>query len=354
MTKHTPNINAQQLLAALKKAKMIQPSACTKMGHFIQTKHQHKELPLYVSVLVGIGALISSAFFIHSLASILDFATHPIFWGLVCVGSALLLTKMSAKDKNTVSHSFLITTSFCAMLMGKPLCVIGLADMIRFDGVWEYPLATLIITAATYHVYPLSIDRFVWTVAIFILLFIAIHIKRPPSILIETIRNLSVLTQVIMAFVLLTHPKVKRDYRPMAYAAAFSLCITVTYIEKNLTFVNTILTMSLMGLMGWAASTMKKLKTAPFMVASLGAVLLGVIGAPGMILAICLMILGHAKHDKLLLFMGGIIMPLFLFRYYDDLDMTLLEKSGMLVANGLLFLAGRGYMAVKKLDRETP
>jgi uncharacterized membrane protein len=105
-------------------------------------------------------------------------------------------------------------------------------------------------------------------------------------------------------------------------------------------------------LIGWAAGNLEKLKTEPLMLASLGAILLGIVSAPGVILSICLMVLGYAKHEKLLLLTGILLMPVFIFFYYYNLDVSLMAKSGVLVGSGVVLLVGRGYLAAKQLDRE--
>jgi uncharacterized membrane protein len=64
------------------------------------------------------------------------------------------------------------------------------------------------------------------------------------------------------------------------------------------------------------------------------------------------MIFGYARHDRLLLVAGGLLLPIFLTFYYYNLDLTLMLKSGILIGSGLLLLAGRAYMHYRGLDRE--
>jgi hypothetical protein len=369
MSKYMTNINAGQLLGELQNAGMIEPSAFTELGQFIQAQKQKKELPLYLRILVGIGAFIASLCFIGflSISGIINFNSEAslIFCGLIFVCGALFLAKTSEDKDNTVKHSFLMQSSFYAMAVGKILFVIGFVVMFDSNSGWGVTLSTFIITAATYHVYHMSIDRFLSTLAIFISLHINIVSERYFGTSIEIVLNLFFFIQVILAAVLLTHCRVKRDYIPLTYATVFSLCITVIFFAMeskighlinqqpyNLTFVNAILTISLIGLIGWAAGNMEKLKTEPLMWASLGSVLLGIISAPSVILSICLMVLGYAKHEKLLLIIGVLLVPIFIFIYYYNLDINLMAKSVVLVGSGIILLAGRCYLAAKKLDRE--
>jgi uncharacterized membrane protein len=64
------------------------------------------------------------------------------------------------------------------------------------------------------------------------------------------------------------------------------------------------------------------------------------------------MVLGYTKHDKLLLLTGIMFMPVFIFLYYYNLDISLMAKSGVLVGSGAVLFMGRGYLAAKQLDRE--
>jgi hypothetical protein len=363
------NINAAQLLEAWQNAGLVEPSKSVQLGQFIQAQQQKNELPLYLRILAGIGAFIASLCFI-CLIGICIFSNNIVFnsvfnskvWGLIFVGTALVLAWISRGKDNTLKHIFLIQSSLCAMGLGKILFVIGFAGMLGGDFYWDITFATLIITAATY---PVSIDRFLSTLAIFTFLLTNIVSERYFAISAEIALNLFFFIQLILAAVLLMHGRVKSYYIPLAYATAFSLCITVIFFaveskigywinqqSYSLTFINAILTLSLVGLIGWAAGNLEKLKTPPLILASIGSVLLGIISTPGIILSICLMILGYAKYERLLLLMGILLMPLFIFLYYYNLDISLMAKSWVLLGSGIILLAGRGYLAAKKLDRE--
>jgi hypothetical protein len=184
-----------------------------------------------------------------------------------------------------------------------------------------------------------------------------------------TVPNLYFFVQIILAAILFTSGKIKRDYIPLAYAAAFSLCIMVIFFAAGskpscflgwfwktrhygMTFINALLSLSLVVLIGWAAGSAEKLKTGPLMLASLGAILLGIVSAPGVILSICLMVLGYSKHENLLVLMGILLIPVFVFLYYHNLDSSLIAKSGILIGSGIVLLAGRGYLALRRSDKE--
>ena len=54
-----------------------------------------------------------------------------------------------------------------------------------------------------------------------------------------------------------------------------------------------------------------------------------------------LLVYGYGHHDRLLTAVGGLLIPVFLFHWYYDMDLTLTEKSVVLIGSGLAMVAGR-------------
>ena len=332
---------------------------------FVVNQQQEKELPLYLRALVGVGAFIAAFCFIGFLtvAKIIDF-THIesfVIWGLIFVTGAIGLQRL-AGHTDTVRHSFVMQSSFASMAVGKVLFVSGIADM--FDSGWGATLGLLIVTCATYYIYRMSIDRFLSSFAVLLSVLTNILWNRNVDVSRELLLNGFFLFQFVGTAVLLTHGRIKRDYISLAYAFAFSLCAVAVFLASHAefgywrdtelihpAFINMLLTGGLIALFGWAAGGIEKLKTEPLVVATIGAVFLGLISAPGILLAIGLMVLGYAKHEKLLIVVGNLLLPIFLILYYYNLDISLLQKSGILVGSGFVLLAGRFYLKYKSWDK---
>ena len=336
---------------------------------FVLSRQGRTELPLYLRVLAGVGAAFSSVWFIGVLflTGSVDFndAIGLIMSGLLFMAVGIGLQRVSGAEP-TVIGSFLLQTSFAAMAGGKVLFVFGVGTYSSSG--WDVPLGILIVTAATYHVYRMSIDRFLSSFAVLfsVLLNIASDYTfgEPRAILF----NGFFLAQLTCAAVLLTHGRIGRDYLPIAYAFAFSLCATVLLIAAsqrlglrfypemeifNPVFMNAFLAGALIALFAWAAGGIDSLKQQPLVTASVGAVLLGAVSAPGVLLAIGLMILGYARHDRLLLTLGALLMPAFLWLYYYNLDVSLLTKSLILAGSGVILLVGRVYLETRVQSHET-
>jgi len=363
--KYMTGLSAKELLDSLETEGFADNRK--EIMQFLIARKGEKEMPLYLRILLGVGAFISSLCLIGFLvaAEIISFRSEVELniWGIFFIIAAVVLQRTSGQKEDSVKHCFMMQSSFCAMATGKTLFVAGVTQ--ATDTAWGIPVAALIITILTYNVYKMSTDRFLSSFAVLFSLMSNILWNLDMGDARIFLVNAFFLLQVIAASILLTYGKAKRDYIPLFYAFVFSLCVTVVFltVQPNLeyggndalthpVFINLVLTISLIALIGWAAGKPGKLKKEPLLIASCGAVLLGVISAPGVLLAIGLLIMGYAGHEKLLLTMGGLIMPVSLFFYYYNMDLTLDRKSAILVSGGLLLLAGRCYLRYRKLDAE--
>ena len=355
--------NAADLLAALRDNGLAHGE---ELVDFIVHRQQGKP-PLFfpcLNILMAGGALIAGLIFFVGLY---EKNSTSVIVALLLVAGAVWLQKQAGEDYG-IKHSILTQSSLAVMVAGKLwfLAAFGktldyyLADY-GYDRLWSSTLALLLITALTYPVYRVAIDRFLCP---FIVLCCTLS-----SIMGDTGEHSALLfhpfflCQFVAAAVLLTHANIKADYMPLAYALVCSLCVHVLFLAwVTLTwddtevispyFANIILTGGLIALFGWAAGDLAKLKTEPLWLASTGAVLLGLIAAPGILLAIMLMVLGYARHERPLLATGAMLIPIFLFLYYYQLDLSLLQKSGALAGSGALLLAGRCYLRRRGWDRD--
>jgi hypothetical protein len=367
--KYASSYTARQLFADWLSRDLIARDQQEQLERFSIDWASRRELPLYVHALVGVGAFIGGFCFIGFLATaqIIDLNSEAglIVWGIAFIGGAILLAKTAGDKDHAVKNSFMTQTSFCLMATGKVLFVIGFAQLFEPHEGWGVTLALLLLTAATYHVFPMSTDRFLSSLAVFISIFSNLVASHSALGAIQIAINAFFVAQLALAAFLMTSGTLKKDYLPIAYAAVGSLCAVAVFFamksevghlgyrqDFSPAIINIALTAALIALIGWSAGGMEKLKSEPLAVASFGAVCLGIISAPGILLSAGLMVLGYAQHDRVLLIAGGLLFPAFLSLFYYNLDLTLMAKSGILVASGAVLLAGGAYMHYRGFDQE--
>lgn len=364
MPNHLLHPSAADLLSKLSDDGLIQRNDAD-IESFLRNQQPDKELPLYLRALVGIGAFIASLCFIGFVAVGISLTREEglVVWGLVFVALALGLQKLSTKN-NTLRDSFFMQSSFAIMLAGKALFTFGTLSI--FDSAWGATLGIIGITAATYPIYRLSVDRFLSTFGIFFSILLNLLWDSDIEGLRAFMFNASIALQMGGVALLIATVKFERDYSPIRYGLIYSLCASTLILTLQAQFgywlsqhfidpssLNLLFTAGLIGSLVWIAGGISgKLKSEPFLLAFGGAALLGVISAPGLLLAITLLILGYAKHDKIMSMMGVLLLPVFLFFYYYNLDISLMVKSGVLIGSGAVMLAGRFYITFKGWDKE--
>ena len=331
---------------------------------FIVSYHENKELPLYLRALIGVGAFFASLCLIGLVVAGMSITSESgiIISGMLFIGLAIFLLKICAND-NSIKHSFITQSSFSFMAAGKLLFTAGVA--INVSSQWGIPLALFFITIATYHVYTMSVDRFLSVLGFFASIFFNVLFGNETAGQRELILNGLVFVQIIVCGFLLLHVRVEQKYKPIAYALVFSLIINVLYLSAqnevgfwrdkefiHLDFITLLLSLSLIFVIAWLVGSAKSLASEPCIIACVGVVLLGVISAPGVLLSIIIMVLGYAKHERFLMLVGAVLIPPFIFLYYFNLDISLLEKSGVLIGSGTALLIGHFYMSVKGWSKE--
>ena len=371
MTQYMTNMNAKTLLNVLERTGHTGVQESKWIGDFLVESNREEELPMSLRMLVGVGAALSSCFLLLFLAisKVIDFdsAFQLIFWGLVFIANALLMARRSTSH-GLVGHSFFVQTSLCSIGVGKIQFTLGCVEMVKDAGhhdLWAANFALLLITLVTWHFYKMALDRFLSAFAVMAMLLVNIVFDSSIGAGREVLMNLYGLGLIVSAGFFFTHDKMTREFMPAGYAALATLAVTVGLFASKFKigwgehalilepfFMNVCLAAALVGLIGWAAGGMKQLAREPLALAAAGAVLLGLVSAPGAIFCIGLMVLGYARQEKMLISGGALAMPYFLWMYYYNMDITLMAKAGILVASGAVLLGGKIYMSARNIGRE--
>ena len=330
-----------------------------KASEFIRKLHTRDDPPLYLRALIGLGAFISSLFLLGFLftSDLIDEDGPFLVWGLVFIAAAFGLWKRSQKGGDaSFLKTFLSVLSFTWMAVGKTLFVLEFSK--AFDE-WGIFFGLGLITAATYFVYRLTIDRFLSCLGVCCALTAAMtengFFNRgdleeiiPMGL---SLCGLASLQGSLGAYLL--SGRVGRKFLPMAYALVGGLTVNVFLLtlqgprlEESSGFpfvmvLGLLLAAGLIALLVRAAGGRQAFRSPRLLGAMLGTIVCGFFISPGILLGVCLLVYGYGHHDRLLTAFGGLVIPVFLFHWYYDMELTLTEKSAVLVGSGLAMLAGR-------------
>ena len=332
-----------------------------KASEFIRKLHTSDDPPLYLRALIGLGAFISSLFLLGFLfaSELIDDDGPFLVWGLAFIAAAFGLWKRSQKEGDaSFLKIFLSVLSFTWMAVGKTLFVLEFSD--AFDE-WGVFFGLGLITGATYFVYRLTIDRFLSCLGVCCAFTAAIiedgFFNRDTEAFIPIIpMGLSICGLASLQACLAAHllsGRVARKFLPMAYSLVGGLTVNVFLLtmqgprleeRSGFPFVmvlGLLLAVGLIALTARAAGGRRAFKSPRLLAAMLGTFVCGFFISPGILLGVCLLVYGYGHHDRLLTTFGGLVMPVFLFLWYYDMELTLTEKSAVLAGSGLAMLAGR-------------
>lgn len=371
MDKLHTQIMADDLLDQLGRDGLVAQEDQEKIRQFILSRAQQPEAPLSLRILVGIGAFFASVSFIGflTLAHLVDFKSplRLIVFSLVFMGFALMMGQRARLREGMLTGDFLLQSSFCAMGIGKFLFLAGAAQIFPDHRQLAMAFAGLVLTALTYNIYAMSIDRFLSSFVTMFFFQLGISHLGNPHIRDFILMDGYFIFLALICGGLFMNGRARREWVPVGYAAALMMCgitffLSVTkggmmffpeapgHILGN-SVISLFLVVCMMRLIIWAAGGWRRWPRQHLMMTLFGILSLGIIAAHGVMLAICLMILAYARHERWLGLMAVLYLPVYMISYYYNLDITLLQKSLILMSGGGLLLAGWAYMAWHKLDR---
>ena len=356
MAKHATQHSAADLLKELERRGFAANPELPAAIIALEQKHRQ---PFYAHILVGLGTCISSFCLLAFLAGLgiirFEHAAGLSVWSLLLIAGALTVHKFAGNDAS-IRQSLCTQSSFALMLAGKLLFVLGVVNA------WNYelglPVALTFITAITYYTYPIQLDRFLSSLAVLLALLSTTLWYGDISGEQEWFFNGYFSLQYIAAAIVLMRFNTKPDYVPIGYALVIALCFSALYVSMpaqfggegnseaiSPLFVNNVLAGGLIAV--WLVSNPNRFQAKQLLLALGAAIVLGIISAPGVLLSIILLVLGYGKHDRYLSAIGVLFLPIFLWLYYYNLDVSLLQKSVILVGSGALLLIGSFYLKSK-------
>jgi hypothetical protein len=369
-------ITAERLLSQLSAEGLLDERGEAEFRRLALERRNLKEPPLFLRITLALGAFLSTVFLVTFL-----FAAQLISdrngagmaaWGVVFMAAAAGLYRLKPGGDG-VGQAWLLQLSVSAMLTGKALFLMGAMIVLapHYDPRigWMLTGVAAAVTVVVYPAFPASVDRFLSAFVTLMLALFAIVNDEMRGRIPAAILPGWFIAQLIAAAAIFACGWGERVLRPAAYALIVSLCAITAFwgfhseifywtgsgawtshygprtLEGTLA-----LALALMALIVWAAGGVKELRSEPVALACAGTALLASQSAPGVLLSIGLMILGHARRDHLLLVGGAVLLPTFITLYYYNLNLDFVTKSGVLIGSGAVLLGGRAYMRLRGWD----
>lgn len=337
-----------QVLERLRAENQLTPEQVERCAGFLEYRNLH-ETPWYIKGLTAIGAIIAAGIF-ASFASLVGYVIGPVPLGLLFVAGALILTY-------AIQNAFFRDMAIAFSIGGQFAIFVGIADFHILDrsqsNIWQLAIAAILLCAALYPFFTSAAHRFITSsIAIYLTIAWVLEADQPHLL------HLLILAEAVGASMMLANARYYRWMKPLAYALATALPVTVVALtavsgDKSLGDLkldvsvtplwpsNIILAAGILVLLWWVADEAWSLVSEPVIIALVAAVALAALTTPGILVGLGMLLIGYALGDRLIVSLGAIFLPLFLGYYYYELNVSLLEKSGILAASGFILLAVR-------------
>ena len=333
---------------------------------------ENKEAPVYLRGLSAIGAVISGFLLLYLLYlfGLFDLnETSLSINGLLFIGLAALLHARGLRKTN-LARDFYIQLALTLLQAGKVALVTGLAQIVHdtfgLDWFWTVSAILGLIMLLSFFAFPSSIERFVASFAFLVSLWICLLKDSPDDFELAGF-NIMLVAHILALAAFLRWPLVRQKLTSLYDALLISLCLAVGVIQSFVSIghqvwldvsddvqvflglgyrwsVEIILGVALISLILWIAGRKGSLGREPVVASLLGAAALALLSNAGILLAIGLMILGFATHRPGHTMLGLLFVLFFGFLYYYNLDLSLLQKSMILIMSGALLLLASGYI----------
>jgi len=338
----------RELLARLREKEHFDEgeSALAGVADHLEKEASEERTPYYIRALVAVGAWVAAGFFVAFLiaSNVIGDESEAVVWGLVFIAAATVLRRF-------VKSLFPVQLALALSVAGHAMVLFGVFESFHHE-LWPVPLVAAVLSAVLYPLYRDTVHRFLSTLLVTGTLagwFLSDNE-------LHHCIHLLVIAEVVGAGVLFTRARLPRALRPLAYGLAVSLCMTATFVLIPREHLATpwwpssvVLALGLVWLYQWIAGGPEHLRDESILIAVVATLVLGAAtpGLLGMLAALGLVALGHARDDRMLTALGLVFMPVFIVGYYYSLNTTLIVKSGVLFGSGAVLLVARAYLGTR-------
>lgn len=304
--------------------------------------------PWYVKALVGIAAWIAASFLgtFFGVAGLIDTAQSMLVWGTVVTVAAVVLKRLV---RNSIFWGQL---AFAFVLAGQGLLIAGFASWYdNYDSLTNFALFVVALELVIFVLYPDALHRMISILAIAGALTFILY----DQALFDYVHLLTLLLAIGTVAVWqgefrLLASRLFAFKAPLGYGLAlalFALClmpfsdpfwVTQWWVSAA------VLALVLLYLAFTLLHELDRPLVSPVALWAVGAVVLFCIPAyqtPGILAAVIVLVLGFWRGNVLLTGLATAFLLFFLGAYYYNLDITLLNKSYILMGTGVVLLVVR-------------
>ena len=323
---------------------------------------QKNQMPIYLRALIGVGSFVTAGFLMLVINVTLEIDEDSLLGvGIFCVICAIALYLYGRKvEQHTPLEAFLTLFSFALILSGKIMCVIGFIIILEPDDVLGASLmVNIIFTCVTYPVYSLYMDRFISFTSCLVMALFWVMEKMSWSEEITTMAFFSLVAP--LAFLMMIHPQVTRTFRPIStglLSTSIGLAVAITAISPGILQIGDLLKESKISIEDliiifsapvvmffvsvfviiWSCGGKIGEKKRVLVVSILALFLLCSTLMTGPVLAVSIIVLGYAQHDRIISLIGILLLPVALFQITRRLDLGLMDTGIILMIKSALVL----------------
>lgn len=314
-------------------------------------------VPWMMRVLAGAGAWIAGCFLIGSLTTCLGSVLH-IESRAVMTGGGLVLLAGSIALRVLLPGIFVSQLALSLGATGQLLLAAGLGGLV---GTQEHAVIWMALSAALVVVHPDPVQRFVSVnvglcALTYLLLDAQLRWTADLLVAVTTVLLMIAWSLPTRRWLSAARPPVVTGLLCFLFAIHVGMAVVETFDRRDkfapFLAAPVVVTLALLVAIfrvfhargGSIASEIGALTT----VACIALAALTQ-GKPGILAALLGMVLGFARHDRLLVALSTVFCVVFGVHFYYDLALSLYTKSGILVGSGVLLLAVRGYLHVRRL-----
>jgi uncharacterized membrane protein len=336
----------QTVLGQLEDEGLLSPDARATIIPALAAPDDAAGTPWYVRALVGISAWIAAVLLIAFLAGgtqLLNTAQASIIVGLILCGIAIATRRIMP------SSVFGVQLALALSMAGQALFTFGVTD--SSNTVLPTVLALVVLEVALIAIYPDMLHRFLSTVVIVgALMALLLDWNLPGAV--HPLAGLLAAGAVVLweRESALAVVRAASLSRPIGYGLCVALlgvlCLGIAeLIAIPHWWISGLLLLPILLVLEYRiVSRFEPRADAAIVLWLVGATVLVSLPAlwiPGVLAAVIVIVLGFQRANRLLLGLGAAFLAVFLIAFYYHLDITLLLKSLLLLATGLLLLGLR-------------